>query len=498
MKKFAAFFLILLAAGICAAAGAEISFAPFPEEDTVYLFRRPLQGNIPPAPEAAVREGSVTITGLAPWGIPEEYMQTYTQDTVRGMAAAGAAQDGAIVFRGEPEQFSLSVPSDGLFETVTISLGERREYKGQYTVFLRMTDRNGNSLQYDTDDGSCTIRYGAMTASYFPDGMLSECQYRKETKKSTTYYRYQKNIRTDMPVYRLTYASYEDKKVTEEWDPDTPEGSRKKLKHLTPDKLPFRIIGQEEADRMIAERTASGLAWLTHPEEEAVCRAMQYPRIPEYDCVTGGGTVTITLTGLADWLITEEDMRTWVLNPADETWTPSEERLQDKAVFIIPWNETSEEDNEYWWSPEKSADPQWYVSFVFNPGKLLNERNPWSIDVRSNDGKISYSFYERVRNEGLVTTVFLDFSDRDINMYYEHDGSLSSYSVHDGTYRYSYRYSAFDNSYILYRIEAAEPNGGSSYRRDVNEFWYQIDPSGEQIPCDRPEEADLCPPLPLK
>ena len=24
-----------------------------------------------------------------------------------------------------------------------------------------------------------------MTASYFPDGMLSECQYRKETKKST-------------------------------------------------------------------------------------------------------------------------------------------------------------------------------------------------------------------------------------------------------------------------------------------------------------------------
>ena len=40
-------------------------------------------------------------------------MQTYTQDTVRGMAAAGAAQDGAIVFRGEPEQFSLSVPSDG-------------------------------------------------------------------------------------------------------------------------------------------------------------------------------------------------------------------------------------------------------------------------------------------------------------------------------------------------------------------------------------------------
>lgn len=501
MKRMIVCFVILMVICACAAAGAEVSFTPFPEEDTVYLFRRALQGEIPPAPQVTAEKNSVMISGLAPWGIPEEYMQTtYQEDQAWGMVEAGAAPEGTLGFKGKPDEFSLSVPADEPFAEMTLSLREKREYKGQYTVTIKITDRNGDSLTYRTEDGSYMIEYGAMTAYYDPDGMLTECRYSKKTENSDTFYRYEKDLRTDMPVYRLTSASYEDRKVTETWEPDMPEKDRKKLKHLTPDNPPFRIIGQEEADRIVAERTDAGLAWLAIPTEEAVCRVAKYPPIPAYDCVTGGGTATLTLSGLADWLVPEEDMRAWTMNPADGTWTPSEELLQDKAVFIIPWDESSGERETYFWSPTKNVDPEWNVCFNFDTGNFSNGRSPWSIEVTTRDGQTNYFFHESYGSDSLELSFYCSFGDKLLSLGYEPDGYLSSYVVTDETHSYGYHYSGISDGMILYMITIYGPEGEimTDYGRDANDYWYQVDPSGKKIPCDRPAEADACPPMPLR
>ena len=103
-----------------------------------------------------------------------------------------------------------------------------------------------------------------------------------------------------------------------------------------------------------------------------------------------------------------------------------------------------------------------------------------------------------MKNDGLVPNIGCDFGDIYLIMNYDHNGYLSSYWVYGNTYIYRYNYTIMDSKLILDSIQSSDPDSGISYDRDINNYWYRKDSSGNKTPCDRPEEADSCPPLPMR
>ena len=54
-------------------------------------------------------------------------------------------------------------------------------------------------------------------------------------------------------------------------------------------------------------------------------------------------------------------------------------------------------------------------------------------------------------------------------------------------------------SLILDRFDVwKEGKQEASYERDINDYWYVRDASGNKTACDRPEAADCCPPRPVR
>ena len=60
-------------------------------------------------------------------------------------------------------------------------------------------------------------------------------------------------------------------------------------------------------------------------------------------------------------------------------------------------------------------------------------------------------------------------------------------------------YSPMSGSLILDRFDVwKEGKQEASYERDINDYWYVRDASGNKTACDRPEAADCCPPRPVR
>ena len=493
---------------LCTAANAEISFTPIPEDDSLYLFWQPFQGEVPPAPQAEAALKKVTVTGLSPWGVREEDMQAYATDMAWGQIAVGTAPDNTVVFMGDPDEFDLSFDTEGYYSKIRLEINKDKDHPDRYNVTLVWEDKTGHWLRYYPETGTCTISYGGMIADYDAKGMLVNAEYNKESKKSNTYCVY-KRINAELPVFRMVHAYYKDKKTVEEWDLYRPEKNTPNPKHISPDAPPFSIVGLDRAEEIMAERTANGLAWLSTAFEEAAYAIVLHPALPEYEYSIGGSTMTITLTGLEGWLIPDGEMRTWAYDPAGETWTPSGDLTPDMITFIVPWDEASAGRDDYMWEAGTYSTGEWNVIVQLSPWAAADGRTPWSIVLNNWTAGINYTFRDSGRYDKLAPYVSLIAGEKRIDMEYDPDGWLRCYSVYtrtnteeEGMY-YTYEYSSLSGCYILKFIDHRKPGGEDEivYRRDLNEYWHRSDLTGretEETPCSVPEEARYCIPLPIR
>ena len=495
---------VLLAVCLNAFADAEVSFTPLPEDNTLYLFWQPAQGELPPAPQVKVSGKSVKITGLIPWGIPEEYMQTYVNDMAWGQVASGKTQDQSVVFLGDPEEMRLSFGTEGSFTTIEVQLHRSKEYKGEYSVSLEMKDRKGRILHYTPETGLFTLEYANLSADYGPDGMLLRCEYRKDAKKATTFYKYER-IDSELPVFDLVYASYEDKKTTEIWDLYRPEKNTKKPKHISTKKLPFKIADQKKANRYVAERKAGGLALFASPSEEAAYTFMQVPSLPKCKSKTGKRNMTCTFSGLKNLHISEKDMRKWTYDPEKDTWTPSGEITPDRLTLVFPWDKDSGSHKSFQWITGTEPSWEWEITVEVTPWKAEHGWDIWSINVKRSEGDfLEYTFYESGFYDGPSPFVTYKAGEREFCLEYSPEGYLRKYTVwdggEDGGIKYTYEFSSLSGGFIVHGISTWEKGWETlaDYGRDINDYWYILDESGKKTPCDRPEEADRCPPLPVR
>ena len=470
--------LILLSVCLYAAALAEFGYTPLPKDDTLYLFWEPVTGDKPAPPQVEVNGGSVTVTGLSAWGYPEEALKKYR---------AGSEAEDKIRLNGKPKDIEFFAKSKEPVSRYALSFRESPDYAGQYSVTLELTYNNGDMLKYSPETGKVWMMYGGMTAWYDAGGTLLYAEYRKEDKKSSLYYRYERQ-KTELPVFRVTYASYKDKKSTEEWDIYHPEDCTANPKHISPDKLPFTVAGQEKADRILAERAESGLKWLEIPAENAAYSVLNCPALPQYSYEKDEKIITCTLSGVKEWLFPDEDMRIWTYDPATDKWTPSDELLQDQVVFVYP---VILDDSYYIWKASASPSPEWKLTVYCRSDDYGHY--PLTVSIDSRKHNFYYELWDAGIPEGLTPYVYFS----DIRLTYYPDGRLFEYTITRDNMRYAYRYSSSSGHLILNSIRNYGENS-YSYWRGLNDVWYTYDSSRKQTQCYRPQEADDCPPLPIR
>ena len=471
-------FMILLSVCLYAVAGAEFGYTSLPKDNTLYLFWKPVTGEKPAPPQVEVNGGSVTITGLSAWGYPDEFLQSYR---------AGSEAEDKIRLNGKPKDIEFFAKSKEPVSRYALSFRESPDYAGQYSVTLDLTYKNGDKLEYNPETGTIWMMYGGMTCRYDTDGMLLQAEYRKEDKKSSLYYEF-KRLDCELPVFRVTYASYKDKKTTEIWDIYRPENSTPNPKHINLDKLPFTIADQDKADQFLAERAESGLKWLETPAENTAYSILNSPDLPQYSFEKDeDNIITCTMSGVKEWLFPDEDMRTWTYDPARDTWTPSDELLQDRIVFVFP----DIQDGYYIWKASASPSPDWKVTVYCRSdnGRFY----PLTINISSRKHRFYYELWDSGRFDGLSPYVYFG----NVRLTYNPDRFLFEYAITRGNMRYDYQYSSSSGHLILHSVSNDGENG-FSYWRGLNDAWYTYDSSRKQTECYRPPEADACPPLQIR